>query len=97
MCGCGGWTCGPKQPGTPIIIDTRGQGFHLTNVNNGVVFTFFPDSPPVHLSWTDPAYANGFLALPNADGVVANATQLFGNLTPQPQSATPNGYLALAV
>jgi hypothetical protein len=49
------------------------------------------------MSWTDPAYANGFLALPNADGVVANATQLFGNLTPQPPSATPNGYLALAV
>jgi hypothetical protein len=48
------------------------------------------------MSWTDPAYANGFLALPR-NGVISDATELFGNLTPQPPSATPNGYLALAV
>jgi len=96
VCDDGSFIC---EPGTsPIIIDTKGQGFHLTSVANGVVFSFSAYGPPVYTAWTDPAYANGFLALDrNGDGEINNGTDLFGNMTPQPPSDNPNGYLALAV
>jgi hypothetical protein len=48
------------------------------------------------MGWTAGAN-NAFLALPGADGLVHNGKQLFGNFTPQPPSATPNGFAALAV
>jgi hypothetical protein len=100
-CGTNGWycQCNPGNCSTcPIIIDTANQGFHLTDWKNGVLFNFFPDhGAPEKLSWTDPNYANGWLVLPNADGMVVNGAQLFGNITPQPPSENPNGFLALAV
>lgn len=96
-CESGGWQC--VDTGTsPIVIDTQDQGFHLTDWQHGVLFQFFPNKPPVQLGWTDAAYGNGWLALDrNGDGMIDNATELFGNITPQPPSATPNGFLALAV
>ena len=94
-CTTTGWQC---NPASPIIIDTKGEGFHLTDALDGVKFTFAPDLPAVQMSWTDPAFSNGFLVLDrNGDGVINDATELFGNLTPQPPSETPNGFLALAV
>ena len=90
-----GWECNPNSP---IIIDTRGEGFHLTDVLHGVKFAFFPGKPAVQMSWTDPAFSNGFLVLDrNGDGTINDGTELFGNLTPQPRSSKPNGFLALAV
>lgn len=97
QCTDDGWAC-VNNNGTPIIIDTRDEGFHLTGLGGGVVFRFFPNSPPVQISWTDAAYSNGFLALDrDGNGTIDNATELFGNLTPQPRSANPNGFAALAV
>lgn len=61
VCGAGGWSC--VYGGSPIIIDTRDQGFHLTDPAHGVRFRFFPSKPSVQISWTDPAYSNGFLVL----------------------------------
>lgn len=83
--------------GSPIVIDTFGEGFHLTNVARGVPFRKHPSDPITRMSWTDPAYHNGWLARPNPDGSVTNlATNLFGNFSPQPPGKNPNGYRALA-
>ncbi len=83
--------------GTPIIIDPQGQGFHLTSVANGVKFKFaLPQAQQT--SWTDANYANAWLVLDrNGNGVIDDATELFGDLTPQPAGPNPNGYKALAV
>ena len=82
---------------TPILIDAAGQGFHLTDPTHGVQFKFFPNKPPVQISWTDAESSNGWLALDrNRNGLIDNATELFGNLTSQPPSADRNGFIALA-
>jgi hypothetical protein len=63
-----------------------------------VRFALSPQLGPAHLSWTDPAYSNGWLALDrNRNGKIDDLTELFGNLTPQPESGSPNGYAALTV
>jgi hypothetical protein len=101
-CGTEGWFCNcyPGNCSTcPIIIDTANQGFHLTGWKDGVLFNFFPDvDMPFKVSWTDPNYENGWLVLDrNGNGLIDNGTELFGNLTQQPPSQTPNGFAALAV
>jgi hypothetical protein len=87
------WTCS----GSPIIIDISGQGFSLTNAANGVQFDISGTGHPLQMGWTAPGADNAFLALPASDGLVHSGRQLFGNFTPQPASATPNGFAALAV
>lgn len=81
--------------GSPIIIDTADEGFHLTGLEHGVRFRERRIGSPIQMSWTDPAYHNGWLALPRDDRVTSLA-ELFGNFTPQPPSQHPNGYIALA-
>jgi hypothetical protein len=90
-------TCRDCGCGSPIIIDLNGKGFALTDWEQGVKFDIFGDGNPVQMGWTAPGADNAFLALPGADGLVHSSRQLFGNFTPQPQSATPNGFAALAV
>lgn len=82
---------------SPILIDTTGEGIRLTSAANGVNFDMRGDGHPVRLGWTAPGSHTAFLALPGANGIVNNGTQLFGNFTPQPASSTPNGFAALAV
>ncbi len=84
--------CNPS----PIIIDIEGEGFHLTSAQNGVTFDIAGDGNPIQAAWTDAGFHNAFLALPGSDGLVHNGKELFGNFTPQPPSAHPNGFLALA-
>src|SRR5205823_5656956 len=82
---------------SPIIIDTDGSGFHLTSVTNGIRFDFFGTGQPIQISWTATGSTNAFLVLDrNGNGKIDNAAEMFGNLTPQPQSPNPNGFLALA-
>lgn len=96
QCNCdGSWQC-VDNPGTPIIIDTAGTGFQMTNAAQGVRFDLDPTKPAEQLSWTMARSRNGWLALPH-DGKVETGRDLFGNFTPQPPSSNPNGFLALAV
>jgi hypothetical protein len=82
---------------TPVIIDLTGHGFLLTSKANGVAFDIDADGHKEDIAWTDPSADNAFLVLDrNANGTIDDGTELFGNVTPQPLSKTPNGFVALA-
>ena len=82
---------------SPIVVDVDHSGFALTDASGGVIFDVFGDSVPLLMAWTDASTTNCFLALDrNGNGKIDNGQELFGNLTPQPPSASPNGFLALA-
>jgi hypothetical protein len=89
--GTGAPPCNPS----PIIIDVDGSGFHLTSAAHGVRFDFYGNHHPIKMAWIASGSTNAFLVLPQ-HGRVANGRELFGNITPQPHSAHPNGFLALA-
>lgn len=93
----GGGGGGDAPDCSPIIVDTTGNGFHLTSAADGVLFDIRGDGHPVRLGWPAADSGNAFLALPGSNGIVNDGTQLFGNFTPQPDSSTPNGFAALAV
>jgi hypothetical protein len=96
----GACECPDGSSASPIVIDTDGSGFLMTNAANGVVFDILNDGVPLKISWTAQSSTNAFLALDrNDNGAINNGAELFGNLTPQPQPPTgeeKNGFLALA-
>lgn len=98
---CDGGVCGCEYA-SPIIIDTTGEGFHLTSAKRGVVFDIAANGHPIQMAWTAATSHNAFLALDrNGNGKIDNGKELFGNFTDQPPCpdgghACRNGFRALA-
>jgi hypothetical protein len=88
--------CWCFQP-SPIVIDVNGDGFNLTDAENGVMFDIGFDGHLEKIAWTATESDDAWLALDrNGNGTIDNGRELFGNLTPQSPSSSPNGFVALA-
>jgi hypothetical protein len=94
------WSCNCVIGSSPILIDTSGNGFSLTNRHDGVSFDLNSDGSKELLAWTTQASDDAWLTIDrNNNGTIHNGGELFGNFTPQPTPSTGqerNGFLALA-
>ena len=97
-CGCTG-SRGTDGSCSPIVVDVSGNGFSLTNVQNGVLFDLAAAGNPRQCAWTAVDSDEAWLSLDrNQNGLIDSGKELFGNVTAQvPQDGKDrNGFLALA-
>lgn len=87
-------------PGSPIIVDTARDGYHLTSAEEGVLFDLNGDGIPERVAWTRADSDDGFLAIDrNNNGRIDDGSELFGNHTPvyadRNDVTSQNGFEAL--
>jgi len=81
---------------SPIVVDTAGDGVHLTGPDDGVVFAMHPGMER-QWAWTQAGADDAWLALDvNGNGVIDDGSELFGDQSVQAPSDDPNGFLTLA-
>lgn len=97
-CTCSGG-CDPTVGCSPILVDSLGNGFALTDATNGVNFDISGDGKIDQIGWTQAGSDDAFLALDrDQNGTIDDGSELFGNFTAQPPAPREarNGFLALA-
>jgi hypothetical protein len=87
-------------PNCPLIIDTAGDGYRLTSVEEGVRFDLDADGFPELVAWTRTGSDDAWLALDrNNNGKIDDGSELFGNHSPiypaSPEVTTANGFEVL--
>jgi hypothetical protein len=86
-----------RMAAPPVLVDTSGDGFQLTDVSGGINFDFDGDGQSVRTAWTTASSDDAWLILDrNSNGQIDNGSELFGNFSPQPPASEPDGYMALA-
>ena len=82
----------------PIIISLADSRYLLTDLEGGVDFDLGATGVPVPVPWTGGDSDEAFLVLDrDGNGLIDNGRELFGDVTPQHTSDSPNGFRALAV
>jgi hypothetical protein len=83
-----------------MLVDVLGNGFSLTDAQNGINFDISNRGSNFRISWTASGSDDAWLALDrNGNSTIDNGAELFGNVTPQPEpppGEERQGFLALA-
>ena len=92
----GAYANGCCRDPSAIVLDLDGDGVSLTDVESGVLFDMSGDGTADRTPWTEADSDDAWLCLDrNDNGVIDDATELFGAITPQPATKDTNGFLAL--